>query len=248
MRLTILGTSAAYAPAGHACSGYLIEDDGAKVLVDCGSGTVSNLFEHLDPLLLDAIVISHLHFDHFLDIYPLHYYYRFNSPKGFQPKPLFAPPGAHDHLLCLFHGGGEEEFERYMRFEVLDDEASYTIGKLTVTFRRVTHAVDSYAMRIRGTRTLVYSSDSEYDEGLLDLATGADMLLCESTFAGRESGIGTSHFTAKEVARLATKAGVQATVATHFWPTTDRGKAAEEIAAGFDGPIEIAQEGLSVEV
>jgi len=248
MRLTVLGTSAAYAPADRACSGYLIEDEGSSLLVDCGSGVASNLFHHRDPLTLDGIVISHLHFDHFLDLYPLHYYYRFNSPPGFSPVPLWAPPGAHDHMLCLFHPGGEEEFERYMTFEAVDDEASCVIGGFTLTFRRVPHATDSYAMRITGTRTLAYSADSEYSEELLILADGADMLLCESTFAGRESGIGTSHFTAAEVGKMASEAGVSAVVATHFWPTTDREQAAAEIRAGFDGPVHVAEENRSIDV
>lgn len=248
MKLTILGTSAAYAPANRACSGYLVEDDAGTVLVDCGSGAVSNLLAHIDPWKLDGIVISHLHFDHYLDIYPLHYYYRFNAPQAYAPKPLWAPPGARDYILSLFHEDGGDEFEKYMRFETIADGASCTIADLALTFRHVPHLVDAYAMRVSGAATLAYSADSEYSEALLKLATGADMLLCEATFEDRQSGKGSGHYTASEVGRLATEAGVGAVVATHFWPTADRDNAARQIRENYAGPVEIADEHLTIEV
>jgi len=248
MKLTILGTSAAYAPAERACSGYLVEDEAGTILVDCGPGSVSNLFAHVDPAGLDGIVISHLHFDHYLDIYPLHYFYRFDAPDGMEPKSLWAPPGARERILEPFDEDGAEHFDKTMRFETIADGASCTMGGLALTFRRVPHAVEAYAMRVSGSATLVYSSDCEYNEGLLELATGADMLLAEATWEGRETGSGSSHMTAREVGELGTAAGVGAVVATHFWPTTDRGKSAHELAAAFSGPSEIADEHLSIEV
>lgn len=249
MKLTILGTSAAYAPADRACSGYLIEDDGAKILIDCGPGSVANLFAHVDPETLDGIVVSHLHFDHYLDIYPLHYFYRFDASPDMEAKPLWAPPGARRRILGPFDDDeSAERFEKTMRFEAIADEASCTIGDLTLTFRRVPHAVEAYAIRVAGSKTLVYSADCEFSDGLVKLATGADMLLAEATWAGRECGDGSSHMTAAEVGRLATEAEVGAVIATHFWPTTDRHASAHELASTFSGPAEIADEHLTIEL
>ncbi len=248
MKLTVLGTSAAYATAGRSCAGYLVEDSAGTILLDCGSGALSNLFAHADPLELDGIVISHLHFDHLLDVYPLYIYYRFNAPENFVAKPLWVPPGGREHVLSLVDEDDVARFERYMHFEEIVDGAGAAIGGMTLTFRRVPHMADAYAMRITGRATLVYSSDCEYSEALLRLATGADALLCEATFADRESGSGTGHFTAAEVGRLAAEAGVGSVVATHFWPTTDRDEAARRIKQGFAGPVHIAEEHLTLDV
>lgn len=249
MKLTVLGTSAAYATADRACSGYLLQDNAGTILVDCGPGVVSNLFRHIDPAELDGIVISHLHFDHYLDVYPLHYYYRFDGPESMEPKPVWAPAGAAGYVLDLYDDEGAEYFEKTMRFETIADGTSCVIGNLSLTFRHVPHALDSYAMRIAGDdRTLVYSSDCERSDALLELAKGADMLLCEATFAGRESGEGSSHFTASETGKLASDADVGAVVATHFWPTTNRHDVAHEISAQYSGPLEVADEHLTIEV
>lgn len=248
MKLTILGTTAAYAPANRACSGYLIEDDTGKILIDCGTGSVGNLFRHVDPWELDGIVISHMHFDHFLDIYPLHYYYRFNAPESFEPKPVLAPAGARELILSLFETDGSSELDRCLTFRDIGDGASHTIGGLDLGFHGVPHFTDTYAVRVAGTSTLTYSADCEYSDGLVEFARGSDMLVCEATFEDRESGEGSGHHTAAEAGRLATQAGVGSLVATHFWPTASRANAARQLSANFDGPVEIADENLWIEV
>ncbi len=73
MRLTVLGKSPSWQDAGGACSGYLLEDDETTVLIDCGNGVFGKLREQIDYVDVDAVVISHLHADHFLDLIPYAY-------------------------------------------------------------------------------------------------------------------------------------------------------------------------------
>ena len=100
MELIVLGASAAYPRPGGACSGYLVRDSNTNLLVDCGTGILSNLFRWVDPAYLDAIVITHLHTDHFLDIYPLRYYLQYEK-RLVSPIPVFVPSGGEQHILKL---------------------------------------------------------------------------------------------------------------------------------------------------
>ena len=68
LRITVLGKSPSWQDAGGACSGYLIEESGTCVLLDCGNGVFSKLRRYRDYVAVDAVVISHLHADHFLDL------------------------------------------------------------------------------------------------------------------------------------------------------------------------------------
>src|SRR2546422_840776 len=96
MKLTILGKWSPYPPAGGACPGYLVEADGVRILLDCGSGVVSSLHRFGTAFDLNAIVISHLHPDHFTDIYPLRNELAYGRLPDPPPTPvlLFAPAGA----------------------------------------------------------------------------------------------------------------------------------------------------------
>ena len=94
MRLTVIGKSPAFTDAGGACSGYLVEDGGTRLLVDCGNGVFGKLRAATDPFALDGVVISHVHADHVLDLVPFAYALLFaRGGRPFPPLPLHVPPG-----------------------------------------------------------------------------------------------------------------------------------------------------------
>src|SRR6188508_3528694 len=94
MRLTVLGKSPSWQDAGGACSGYLLEEEGTSLLLDCGNGVFSKLRRHVDYVDVDAVVISHLHADHFLDLVPFSYALTY-APRQ-QPVPVGGYPGTDD--------------------------------------------------------------------------------------------------------------------------------------------------------
>ena len=97
VRLTVLGTGGGWARPNGAASGYLLQEDGFNLWVDAGTGTMANLQRHVGLLDVHAVVVSHQHFDHFLDLYP-YFLARQYAPGEHPPAiPFFAPPGMFDH-------------------------------------------------------------------------------------------------------------------------------------------------------
>ena len=73
MKLTVLGCNGPYPEPDGACSGYLLESGETRVLIDCGTGTLARLTAIMPPEKLDAVILSHLHYDHMSDMLPLIY-------------------------------------------------------------------------------------------------------------------------------------------------------------------------------
>src|ERR671938_1206608 len=112
MRLTVLGKSPSWQDAGGACSGYLVQEDGTTVLVDCGNGVFAKLRERIDYVDVDAVVLSHLHADHFLDLVPFAYALTY-APRQ-QPVPVYLWPGTDDPAKPALHApkGAHAVFRR----------------------------------------------------------------------------------------------------------------------------------------
>src|SRR3954449_12790557 len=104
MRITVLGKSPAWQDVGGACSGYLIEGGGVRVLLDCGPGVFAKLRSRVDYVDVDAVVISHLHADHVTDLVTFASALRYGTRPAVAPR-LIAPPGAHAVLERLCEGG-----------------------------------------------------------------------------------------------------------------------------------------------
>ena len=242
MRLIALGTSAAYPEAGSACSGYLVSAQGTNVLLDCGTGVLAQLQRVLAPGRVDAIVISHLHADHFLDIVPFRYalWRSGRSDRPVRPA-LWLPPGgpAATARLVSAWGAPESFFSEHFDISEYAPRSSLVLGALTLTFAPVRHYVPAYGVRVRGGSTLAYSSDSAPCSELTDLARGADVLLCEAALddAAEEPPDKRGHMSPAEAGELAAEAGVRLLLLSHFWPGADRAAAAHAAARGFRGNV-----------
>ena len=108
----MLGKSPSWQDAEWACSGYLIEEDGFHLLLDCGNGVFSKLRRFIDYVDVDAVVISHLHADHFLDLVPFSYALTY-APRQ-QPVPVDRWPGTDSPACPALHvpPGATELFRR----------------------------------------------------------------------------------------------------------------------------------------
>jgi ribonuclease BN (tRNA processing enzyme) len=179
MRLTVLGSWGAWPEAGQACSGYLVEHDGFRLLVDAGYAVVPRLLERVTAAQVDAVLISHGHPDHCADLNPL---LRARVLRGDRPPPLpvYALAGALDAVLALDRPGMLDS--GYVLHE-LAPGAGLVIGSFQVETRLLPHWLPNAGIRLAaGGRALAYTGDSGPSRDVADLARGADLLLAEASY------------------------------------------------------------------
>ena len=129
MELEIIGGSGTYPRPGGACNSYLLRSGAERLLLDIGPGSLSRLFTVQDPADVRAIFISHLHPDHFIDIYPLRYYLQFSAAQEKLPITIYAPPGAKEKISPLFSDKNKAGFESVFNWMALKDGTSIRLGK-----------------------------------------------------------------------------------------------------------------------
>jgi ribonuclease BN (tRNA processing enzyme) len=263
LRITVLGKSPSWQDAGGACSGYLIETEGTRVLLDCGNGVFGKLRQRVDYTEIDAVIISHLHADHFLDLVPYSYALIY-APKQ-QPVPvhiwegtdnparprLIAPPNAREVFQRVVGAWGNDDLiESAFELEEYSGGGEVDVGDIRASFHPVPHFVETFAVRISagGGGHMVYSADTRPGEEIVDVARGADLLLIEGTLPRPERTGLRGHLTPEEAGEHARRAGVPRVVITHISDELGDEWAREEGERGFGGPVEIAREGSSYEV
>ncbi|MDO8885871.1 MBL fold metallo-hydrolase [Candidatus Oleimmundimicrobium sp.] len=193
-------------------------------------------------------LISHLHPDHFLDIYPLHNYYLLNSTIPDFSLRVLAPSKASELLDCILSDDYRKKFINIFRFEDINGKIEYRFGNLKLQFCKVNHLEPTYAVAIIGKKKLVYSSDTGYCEDLVEFARGADVFICEATLKEVHAGAPVNHLTAKQAAIIAKKAEVKKLFLTHMWPGYDREVSLKEAKEVFDGEIIMSGENKAYEI
>ena len=240
MRITVLGKSPAWQDADGACSGYLVEEHGACLLLDCGNGVFAKLRRYRDYTDVDAVVISHLHADHFLDLVPFAYALIY-APRQ-QPVPvdrwpgterparprLYAPRGAAQTFRRVVGAWGNErlienafDLVEYTAAEVLE------VGTLRVRFHEVPHFTTTFAVGITsadGRGRFTYGADSAPNEELVSFAAGTDLLMIEAGEHG-------------------SRARARRLVLTHISDELDEAWARAEAERAFGAPVAVAHEG-----
>jgi ribonuclease BN (tRNA processing enzyme) len=216
VHVQVVGCSPAWPNPGGAQSGYLVEEDGRRLLLDCGPGVLPRL-RKLEPWpRLDAIVITHFHLDHWGDLVPWAFGGLFGAGRDQEPPELWLPHGGREviHGLdpVLYANAILELFDTH---EYGEGEPFSAAGFELVAYRMLHYALESYGLRVsNGDRTLAYSADSAPCDGLIDLARDADLFLCEATLAQPEPGI-RGHLTAGEAIDAFKSAGAHRLVVIH---------------------------------
>lgn len=245
MRLTVLGCSGSLPGPDSPASGYLVEADGARLVVDLGNGALGPLQRHVGTeglAELDAVVLSHLHPDHCMDLCGLYVALRYGV--GIRRRiPVYGPDGTADRMAKAY--GREPEPGLTGAFEfVTHPEGSFEVGPFTVRVARVAHPVAAYAVRVEHDgRALVYSGDTGRTSALSELARGADLLLCEAAFDDGDDNPPGIHLTGREAGEYAEAAGVARLVVTHVPPWGDPERAAGSARSAYGGPVEYAEPG-----
>jgi ribonuclease BN (tRNA processing enzyme) len=259
MRLTILGKSPSWQDAGGACSGYLVEEDGTAVLVDCGNGVFAKLRQRIDYVDVDAVLISHLHADHFLDLVP--YAYALTYAPRQQPVPvdrwpgtdnparpsLHVPPGARETFRRIVGSWGNEDLiENAFHLREYDGDSRLEIGPVRVKFQPVPHFTETYAMCIssqNGSGRIVYGADCSPTDALTEFASRAELMLVEATLPRPERTGVRGHLTSGEAGEQARAAGAERLLLVHISDELDAEWAREQAAKAFGGPVYVAREG-----
>lgn len=242
MRVTVLGSSASYAGPGRACAGHLIEAGGARLLFDCGNGTLANLARIEDPTRIDAVFITHNHPDHYADIYALHAALRYAPQGPSSPMPLYLPEGLWERLPCLLSERGAADIAEAFVPMTLASGEPVTLGDATVTPVAVEHTYPSFALVAEADGAkLAYTSDTAPCCGATEAAKGADLLLAEATLPERYAGAA-PHMTATQAGELARGAGARSLALVHVWPTNDRVEMARLATEAFGADVVVADE------
>jgi ribonuclease BN (tRNA processing enzyme) len=254
MRVTVLGKSPSWQDAGGACSGYLVQEDTTSLLLDCGNGVFGKLRATLDYARVDAVVISHLHADHFLDLVPFSYALSHSPrPAAGRARPvLHAPPGAGEVFRRVVGAwGGEDLIDGAFELREYGPGDRLAVGPLRIRFHEVEHFVQTFAVEIvsgDGGGRSVFGADTGPSEGLVEFAAGADLLVVEATLAEPDGDEDRGHLTAAEAGAHAARAGVGALVLTHISDELDESAARAEAARAFGKRVEVAREGAVYEV
>lgn len=252
MRLTVLGCSGSAPGPDSPASGYLLESDGYRLVLDLGHGAFGALQRYADPSSVDTIVLSHLHADHCIDLTAYIVGLRYGATGFAVNGPdarvhVVGPAGSRDRL--------EVAYDPVARKLSLHDLFTFAtpepgeLGPFRVDFARVNHPITTYAIRISdGRHTLVYSGDTGESPALVELARDADVLLCEASFGPDTPYVPDLHLTGAQAGEHATRAGVGRLLVTHIPPWISREQVGEHATSAFSGELALVQAGDVYEI
>jgi len=251
VRLTVVGCSGSFPGPDSAASCYLIEVEDRdriwRIVLDLGSGALGPLQQLVDLQQIDAVLISHLHPDHFMDLCGLYVARRYH-PSGTtaSPLPVYGPAHTFDRLLQAYGPDAADELSKVYDFRQVTDGGTVWVGPVTITTRLVDHPVVAYGMRVEHEgRVLAYSGDTDACQSLNELARDADLLLAEASFQeGRETTRGI-HLTGLRAGEAARDSGARRLILTHVPVWTEVEVVVREAKQVYPGPVEPAVAGAS---
>ncbi|MDF2847316.1 MAG: fold metallo-hydrolase [Oerskovia sp.] len=277
MRLVVIGSSGSFAGPESPASSYLVQvpddvsPDGREwnLLLDMGNGALGALQRFVDPRRLDAIGLSHLHPDHFVDVCGLYVYLKYHPDRaaaasatspvrpGDAPAagalPVWGPSNTAERIGAAYGLEAGESMESQFAFRAWEPGQVVTVGPLEIEPFRVYHPVEAYGVRVTGPSSLVpgervtlaYTGDTDACDAVVELARDADLLLAEAAFQeGRDDAVDRGiHLTGRRAGEVATAAGARRLVLTHLPAWNDKQAARDEATAVYAGPVDLAATG-----
>lgn len=248
MRLTVVGCSGSYPGPDSPSSCYLVqapyEGRTWSLVVDLGNGALGALQRHVDLAAVDTVALSHLHVDHCVDLTSYQVFRTYHPEGPLRSLPVHGPKGTAERIAAASGVDDGPRARGVFEYADWEPDVATTVGPFTVTPVRVTHPVETYALRIEcGGRVLVYSGDTGPSEALVEVARGADLLLCEASFLETGANPPDLHLTGREAGAHATAAGARRLLLTHIPPWHDPAVTLAEAEEAFTGPVELARAG-----
>jgi ribonuclease BN (tRNA processing enzyme) len=246
--MTVLGACGSWPDQGTALSGYLIQHEGFNLWVDCGSGTMANLQRYITIADVDAMIITHEHADHCVDVYPL-FYARYYNRMGEDGMPLYIPQGFRERMMALLSEESVEGFGIGFEVHEVTPNERFEIGPFDVSSYAMSHlGLPALGFRIATDGvSLAYTGDTGPAPEVVELAKDADVFMAEATYQDRDA-LTPFHLSARQAADAAREAGVGRLILTHLLPSHDKERSKAEAADEFGGRIDVAVEGLVFEI
>ncbi|WP_217585988.1 MBL fold metallo-hydrolase [Lentibacillus saliphilus] len=239
MKWTVIGYWGGFPAPESATSAYLLEKDGFTLLVDAGSGALSRLQAYKALSDIDAVIISHYHQDHIADVGVLQYARLVQSflEADVAVLPIYGHTDDQDGFKALTY--------QMTQGIAYDPTEALSVGPFTISFLKTIHPAPCYGMRISdGDKTIVYTADTAYQESWSEFTKGADLLVVDCNFYAHQDGTNAGHMTSAEGGQIARDADVGELILSHLPQYGNREQLVEEAAAYFNGPIQLAREGL----
>ncbi|KXZ40100.1 Ribonuclease BN, tRNA processing enzyme [Alkalithermobacter thermoalcaliphilus JW-YL-7 = DSM 7308] len=245
MKLTVIGCFGPYPKAGGACSGYLIEWEKNKLLLDLGNGVLSRYLELGHKVEdLTGIIISHFHADHMSDLLILRYLLQVkminNQIK--KPIPIYCPS-----TPSKFYE--EVKYKNVYSINTIRDKQNLTLNGLNIKFYKTNHPVECYLTSIHyKDKKFVYTGDTDYFSDIEKIVQKSDLLLCEGGMLQSQKTKNTPHLSAKEAAQIANTGKVRSLILTHIYPENNIEDILKEAKKYYSGQIQIASEKMVYDI
>lgn len=256
MKLTIIGCTGSMSGPKSAASCYLVQARGYdpaigadrewNIVLDMGPGSFGDLWRHINPSDIDAVLFSHCHADHMGDVISYHVFQRWGPGRGSAPVLLAGSCDLLDRVRQIDGVGVEESYEDCFTFHRFEEEPVFSVGPVEIRSALGVHSIPSYAVRLTASRedgseaSVVYTGDTDFCQSVVELSRGVDVLLSECGFTQADTVEGI-HMDGCDVGRLATEAGVGRLLVTHIQPWTDHDIVRAEISQEWSEPVHIVQ-------
>lgn len=243
MKVTVIGMWGGFPKVDEPCSGYLIEHNEEKVLLDCGSGVAVKIGKYMDVNTLRHIVVSHSHYDHASDIGVMMFSRLVNTitEKTDVGLTIYEPYNE----ISSQH----PESVKFSEFKSYEEDSVLKIGDMSIRFLEMNHPVKTYAMKIStDDKTVVYTADGTISEELKEFSQGADLLITECSLYEWADGVSTGHMNITDCIELVKDAGVKETILTHLPHYGEINYLLETAKQSGIENVQLAQPGLTIEV
>ncbi len=251
VRVTVLGCGPASPQPDTPASGLLVEFGATAVLLDCGQGVAARLVRWIEPARLTAVIVGHMHADHFIDLAALRYRYSWGD-RSETRLPVFLPPGGRARFAELAGVVSERRgfFDDAFDVREYDPAVEERIGELGVEFVPGCHYVPAWGTILSDPsgRRIVYAGDTGPNPTLVDRAEDADLVICEATLASpaEDDPTNRGHLTLDEALEHGTAAHARRLLITHY-PSARR-EAMEARLSELSGSVSLARPDLVVDL
>jgi ribonuclease BN (tRNA processing enzyme) len=250
VKLTVIGCSGSFPGPDAAASSYLVEAESFRLVLDLGNGALGTLQRHVELDDVDAVLLSHLHSDHCMDLCAFYVARKYDPEGRFGRRlPVYGPANTANRMARAYYDVDQRGLDDIYDFQTLSP-GTLAIGPFDVSVAHMNHPVETFGSRIEHAgRVLTFSADTGECDSLVSLADAADVLLCEATFQAGRDDARDLHLTGRQAGEHAARAQAGQLLLTHIPAWNDKERTLDDASrSSYTGPISLARPGAIVEI